>query len=1039
MADIQPIKFEAGNVNVTIELPANLPEVADALINNRVFPETILSNDGAISLGAIKASASGSIKLDKINFTASGGAFAGFGVYRSTEKLFADLQTGDGKDNLIKTLEFSGLAQSNLLALRWGYNAEGSVSGTIPNIAFGAGLSFSAGGGIEGVYAVLRMLPRNKKSLDAIGETLNSWKMPRQVSTPDDLQPGTWLVAETDGQLKLSLGVNYGYDFSWVRKDLTLGGLSGDLGLKIEMGVKAALGFNVVGHYTVVVCRESEANKLRLQVYKLKSRGWNFAFDASLGGQVTQTLIPDNFDDFIKGVFNLQGSQVLKDFEKWLDPNTTLASLLGAKAIEQAEDLIRKTTGFDPETEFNKGLEKLRSVIQKWKDAPHEITSFLYGFLKQEKSFTDLKKFLKFVAEKTDEELKNEIVKQLKQIDFFENGIGKWLTAAVDQEILSLLANFGAAHAEIQKKAAQTLALLDSSKVEKTLTNLQKWIEEELGLDKIIAIVDKAGFNKLNAWLKKRLSDFLGKTIVFEELEKIRSAVKILLEKAKDFYQKGYAALMDKYQAEFHLTYQKTTTKTALIDVIFDFGADAAKAKTLLKNALQGQFNEIFNTQLNCVQLNKGALTHEIKRNTHLAVAVPYFDFVADHINKAVTEGGVVDSQDGRLWVFNLRAQDVVSKKHRLSKLSVAADWSRKTGVREFAKRDFNFDYVLRLTRKNARREYFEQNLSVPVNEYLRSEFSFEDKPSFTDYLSALDKKLDLLGVPNDNFFGTALVSLSVSLPGDIVKAWENVPADDKSPVYMQVSKRVQELLREYIPAVYIDDIDDYKELPVIYPLLAYSALPPKNNIKLTSNGVLKFDEKKLFWDTTDTDLRAAILNTLAPPALRSTILPKVRGELSNVNTQEEYQDNDIPKIVTVTSSNISEANFNNLISREREIIEKIVKTAVKYREFLDAAKFDKAVEALTEFGEFLTDAFNAKIGGLYSGKRLRPLGTLIFLEVSRIFDPSLKVNPLAMLELDILKPDSTFNPKDFLDGTHPANDQTVVQQRIVSTGGKEL
>jgi len=371
MPNLQPIHFDLANVDITVEPPANLPNVANALLNNQPFPDNAFT-DGAIPLGSIKASASGDIKLDKVRFGASGGIFAGMGIYRSTSKLFDALKAQGLDEPMVSRLEFPDLAAKNLYAVRWGYNVEGSVSGSV---ALGVGLNFGASGRREALYAVLRSLDRNAKSVNGITETINSWKMPRQIDSPDDakIKPGTWLIAETDGELKFSLGVNYGYDYSWVRQVVKIGGLSGDFGLKIEMGVKAAFGFNASGRYATVLCRENADQKLRLQVFKLRQQGWSFAFDAAISAQVQQNVIPDNFEEFIKGVFNLNGLQILKDVEKWLDPNTSLAELFGGELVEYAKEFVTEITGFNPETEFDKAIGLLRNVITRWRNLPHQV------------------------------------------------------------------------------------------------------------------------------------------------------------------------------------------------------------------------------------------------------------------------------------------------------------------------------------------------------------------------------------------------------------------------------------------------------------------------------------------------------------------------------------------------------------------------------------------------------------------------------------------------------------------------------------------
>ena len=161
-----PIRFEAGNVDITLTTPDAPLSLSKALLDNKPFPDDAFQ-DEAISLGSIKAAASKEIKLDKVKFSAGGSAFAGFGVYRTSEKFFDDLKAEGLDEPMVRRLDFPDLATKNILALRWGYQAKGAVSGSV---AFGPTISFGASGKQEGLYAVLRVLDRNAKALDAMSE-----------------------------------------------------------------------------------------------------------------------------------------------------------------------------------------------------------------------------------------------------------------------------------------------------------------------------------------------------------------------------------------------------------------------------------------------------------------------------------------------------------------------------------------------------------------------------------------------------------------------------------------------------------------------------------------------------------------------------------------------------------------------------------------------------------------------------------------------------------------------------------------------------
>jgi hypothetical protein len=77
------------------------------------------------------------------------------------------------------------------------------------------------------------------------------------VRTASDLDPGTWLVVEVDGAIAVNLATTFGYDFSWVR-ETELGELKGDIGLKLQLGLAASVGFTARSRVAVVVSAARE-------------------------------------------------------------------------------------------------------------------------------------------------------------------------------------------------------------------------------------------------------------------------------------------------------------------------------------------------------------------------------------------------------------------------------------------------------------------------------------------------------------------------------------------------------------------------------------------------------------------------------------------------------------------------------------------------------------------------------------------------------------------------------------------------------------
>ena len=97
-------------------------------------------------------------------------------------------------------------------------------------------------------------------------------------------------------------------------------------------------------------------------------------------------------------------------------------------------------------------------------------------------------------------------------------------------------------------------------------------------------------------------------------------------------------------------------------------------------------------------------------------------------------------------------------------------------------------------------------------------------------------------------------------------------------------------------------------------------------------------------------------------------------------------------------------------------------------------SKPSEAVEALSEFGATITSTFNNNIKSLFGGDRIRPLGTMAFIEAASALDPTLGVlAPVAMMDLLVVKQQSQFQLPTFLEGESPDPHDIVIQQSIVN------
>ncbi|HEY0460268.1 MAG TPA: hypothetical protein VGC97_14105 [Pyrinomonadaceae bacterium] len=262
---------------------------------------------------------------------------------------------GEGVDAPIANLlDLQINEDENLLALRWGYGFEASVAGKVAfPAAPGLNLNIAASGKKIGLSVLLHSRKRTDSVTDSIKDTLKSWRIPNQIKTIDDANPkdslaaGTTVLYETLGKLDLSLGVEYGYDYSWARDAVKIGNLSADLKLKIEAGIKARPGFSTTSLYCLVLSRPTTEKNLRFQVFRLSEKGMSFAFNAGISGQFDPGSLADkkNFESFIKGVFNLDGSRIFKDIEKILDNKTDLSDFISQFLV----DYVKKSAEKFPE------------------------------------------------------------------------------------------------------------------------------------------------------------------------------------------------------------------------------------------------------------------------------------------------------------------------------------------------------------------------------------------------------------------------------------------------------------------------------------------------------------------------------------------------------------------------------------------------------------------------------------------------------------------------------------------------------------------
>ena len=1050
-----------GQVGLDITPPATQPDVLAAFANNSALPFR------QIDLGSITAKASAGVDkiafgdgVGQVSFTGSASAFAGLGVYPDPDKLLTDLKL---EGDLAKGMNLPSDQNTLYLALRWGYDLAASAKGSL---ALGAPVTFSGSAKREALYAVIRRLSKTTGAVTAVEQTVQSWMMPKQITTIDNLEPGTWLIAEVDGSIAGSLGIKYGYNFNWVH-EAQLMGLSGDIALNLKLGVQAALGFNLSSSFGLVVSRDSTDRLLRFRLFRLKRKGWNFEFDAgaSVQGDVNNFL--PEYDEFVKAVFGVHGGQVLKDLEivrKWTDPEVSLGELLSGEGVTYAEDFFEKVTGLDPKTAFDAVKDRLTDFLDHWNNLPHQVSSTIWRFVEKQVDLTEVRNLAQQIADANADTFKKLIAPFIADVEFLPSPAGEWLEKAAGKGLMEVLNSSHEFH-ELQKVAQKTVELLDEDKLESVLKNLQDYVVKHLNLNSLfpgfnslkdiigagsLQDLDQASFATLDKWLKARLASFIDKEIDelnLGDINKIRQSIFLFMNKAQSFYEKTLKALNSKYEFNLSFTYQSTTTNTALLDFTLDFNQDGVIDG--LHEALDGKYDQLLVSKRNGITLNLGRLSHQIQRHSHVELNLPWQKKTLDHINESMAKVDAVDNDNHRLFIYELDSKDIVEEKNkRQSRLAIGGYFKVPLNqVRVHDEDEITYSYTFRQAKKQMKRAEVQYQLKPYANTYLKSAFAQSPAGGFDEWVNDLDQRIDELDDNGKKVFGDTLVGLNLSLPGAVAAGWLSAPPKaehgPKVPVYLNMSRALQRRLKQIIPFYYFANLENFSNNPLpAKVLLVYSAMPVSTTVKLDGNELTLDTDKDYYWDFVDQTLRRAMVGSMRTRTNLSVILERVHNllmEAGMTGTADSFSPDQAEVIQNaVIHDDASSGRLFSLLFTENDIIKGAREAGYAIAKFTagNDQKPTEAVKALATFGSKLSETFNAKITSIYGGSALRPLGTALFTEAASMLDSNAAIvaaQLTAMLDVTVLRHDAEFALATYLDGKVPEKKEIVIHERILN------
>lgn len=1004
---------------LAVEASASTPAVA-AVIAGGELPS------GPIELGAValRGEAGKSVRLGsgrgKAEFKASGGVHGRFGIYAGASDVIEALALDEEGFAGLDLLETPG---HRFGVLDWGYEA--AAQG-------GIALQGSAAIGIEGEgrrtarYAVVRLLQDSLGGKAFIGRTLSSWVLPGQVESFDDLAPGTWVIAEVDGSVGIRVSARHGFAIDWV-KEAQLGGLEGDVGLKIDAGVEVALGFSSAGRYHVVVSRPSLAARdktVRIQLFKAKRKGWDFALNAGATVEPVAGLLPTTFDGFVAGVLGADGNQLLSDLKETVraasDPGQALQALLGESPGVEA--LLSKLTpaGSDLVARYTKAWSGIDRLLKAWDGLDHRLAAFIWGALGEGQAVAEVRTFAAEIAGLEPDVIRARVRERIEGVVEGGDAILQWLTAALGTDLLAAVTDSKAAK-RLRTAAARTAKVLDPDALGGVLESLHAYVSDSLSVDRLKEAAAAGSPESLDKWLVTRMESFLGRVIDAAGVKQLGVLIDRLEAKAPEVFDAARAALTKQYQASFAVSYQRSTSKTALVDLEID--GSHPDAPRLLKKSISGDLGALLLRPHDAIRLKTGVLTHGVERSTHVAVSLPFFNRDIETMTCSLARVEAADKPGGRVALYTLDAENVVTKDNRMrSRLALAGTIpTQGDKVHRWSEPEWSSSYEYARAFPGAARAVLEHQLEPLVETYVPDAFPAprDGGGRLTTWLDDWDRTITRVSGNASGDFGNLVIRVSAALPARLGAAWVKAPSQKSAAEYRAMSLNMQAAMRKVMLRVADAKPNFFSKNVQAWSLLVYASLPPAHGASLLRNGDVNLRTNRVIhWNWRDPKLLEAVVGHRDTLLALPTHCREVHDRL--LNSSDDSERRLAPRFAAVRDvmeRGITTAlqdrdggalnDLQKLLFVEEAAIEAARESGQAMAKFRDASNRDAeaAVAALAEFGEKTTRSFNEKLSQSFGDVALPALSGELFAAAARAFDPTVvKLSSQAILEVISLR-----------------------------------
>jgi hypothetical protein len=961
--------------------------------------------------------------------TFSAGASAKIEILPGPDTLADDVSDGfELAKQLAPILKFPTVPNTCYALLHWGYNIGAAGHGTV---ALGAGASVSFGGDAEnsGLFAVVRQVPSAKGCRDIVQDLVSNWKLPKHVTSPDSLPEGTWLVAEANGHIGLKVSASYGYNFNWIRQ-ATVNTLTGDIGLKIQSGIAASLSVDITGKHAVVLSRGTGANssKIRFRLYRLRVLDTSVGYSATVGVTGVTGLLPASFDELLAGALGISGAQIvkaLKDVDLWTKPGVPLLGPFLGVGEEYLNGFVKSVTGQELNEDLTVVKGQLQSLLTRWDNLPKQTAALVWSHLPERSVMAEITGLARQIATASPETLSGFLADKLKDVAFLNSPAGGWLETLAPKGVFFALEKTGELE-NIQSVAGEVTKILDGSKFQELLTNLQAEMNQRLNIRQLDSVVNQAGMADPDSWLVKKLTAFVGKDprgeATLEELTTLRDQIHRLAGMRDEFYGKALQALQKTYTFSIAATYEEATTTDALLDAEFDFGVNAADAGACLALALDGQAGELMTSAEShqAMTLNQAILTHGIRRQSTVELTLPYFVQTDTHVNDVLASITAINHGEGRLLTVTAsdNVSTVVNKRNKRDStltFSLSLKSAAGSGLVIHEEPEATSSYTLTESFVKMARPRFIARYETELTTYFPGAFG-AGSPPFGEYADSVTAPDGALGKGN--------ISLEVTLPPAILLAWLKAPASSRDPLYKDLAIVLVTQFRSLLLQQYFSDVSRYNDVAsgsASPALLAYSSVPMifrqdgraalTNTSRLGGPGGLSVAgdsaSDHLHWnDASDRNLTLAMLrwgetkNRLQQTlqGVRDVVTAEGLTKDSGQSTAGFY--NNAQQII---EDGITHPGMQSLFDTERDLVNHARSAGVTIAAFLNSNATQQDVFGeLETFASKLTETFSAGLRTWASDSLLLPLGPYLLQAAAGVFDPEVRrLTPNAIFTVE--------------------------------------